>query len=60
MGCVVAWSLHPSQIEIARKVFSSPINEVAWARRVLAALPDGSGAVVEVVQGDGGSGAADC
>ena len=24
MGCVGAWSLHPSQIEIARKVFSPP------------------------------------
>jgi malyl-CoA/(S)-citramalyl-CoA lyase len=46
MGCVGAWSLHPSQIEIARKVFSPPPDEVAWAKRVLEALPDGSGAVM--------------
>jgi malyl-CoA/(S)-citramalyl-CoA lyase len=46
MGCVGAWSLHPSQIDIARRVFSPPPHEVAWARRVLEALPDGSGAVM--------------
>jgi len=46
MGCVGAWSLHPSQIEIAKRVFSPPPAEVAWAKRVLEALPDGSGAVM--------------
>ena len=46
MGCVGAWSLHPSQIDIAKQVFSPPPGEVAWARRVLEALPDGSGAVM--------------
>ena len=46
MGCVGAWSLHPSQIDIAKKVFSPPPKEVAWAKRVLEALPDGSGAVM--------------
>jgi malyl-CoA/(S)-citramalyl-CoA lyase len=46
MGCVGAWSLHPSQIDIARKVFTPPLDEVAWAKRVLEALPDGSGAVM--------------
>tara|TARA_R110001592_G_scaffold363393_1_gene687305 strand:- start:157468 stop:158517 length:1050 start_codon:yes stop_codon:yes gene_type:complete len=46
MGCVGAWSLHPSQIEIAKNVFSPPADEVVWAKRVLAALPDGSGAVM--------------
>ena len=46
MGCVGAWSLHPSQIEIAKNVFSPPADEVVWARRVLEALPDGSGAVM--------------
>jgi malyl-CoA/(S)-citramalyl-CoA lyase len=43
MGCVGAWSLHPSQIEIARRVFSPPPEEVAWARRVLLEMGDGSG-----------------
>ena len=46
MGCVGAWSLHPSQIEIAKNVFSPPADEVSWAKRVLEALPDGSGAVM--------------
>jgi malyl-CoA/(S)-citramalyl-CoA lyase len=46
MGCVGAWSLHPSQIDIAKRVFSPPPDEVAWAKRVLEALPDGSGAVM--------------
>jgi malyl-CoA/(S)-citramalyl-CoA lyase len=46
MGCVGAWSLHPSQIDIAKHVFSPPPTEVAWAKRVLEALPDGSGAVM--------------
>ncbi|MDH3993242.1 MAG: CoA ester lyase, partial [Gammaproteobacteria bacterium] len=46
MGCVGAWSLHPSQIAIAKNVFSPPADEVVWAKRVLEALPDGSGAVM--------------
>lgn len=46
MGCVGAWSLHPSQIEIAKRVFSPDPGEVAFAKRILAAMPDGSGAVM--------------
>jgi malyl-CoA/(S)-citramalyl-CoA lyase len=46
MGCVGAWSLHPNQIAIARKVFSPPVDEVLWARRVVEAMGDGSGAVM--------------
>jgi malyl-CoA/(S)-citramalyl-CoA lyase len=46
MGCVGAWSLHPSQIEIARRVFSPPPDEVAWARKVIEAMGDGSGTVM--------------
>jgi len=46
MGCVGAWSLHPSQIEIARKVFSPDPAEVAFARRVLEAMPDGRGVLM--------------
>ncbi|RLA53635.1 MAG: CoA ester lyase [Gammaproteobacteria bacterium] len=49
MGCVGAWSLHPNQIDIAKNVFSPPADEVIWAKRVLAALPDGSG--VSMVDG---------
>ena len=46
MGCVGAWSLHPSQIEIAKRVFSPDPGEVAFARRILDAMPDGAGAVM--------------
>jgi malyl-CoA/(S)-citramalyl-CoA lyase len=43
MGCVGAWSLHPVQIGIAKRVFSPEPEEVAFARRVLEAIPDGRG-----------------
>jgi malyl-CoA/(S)-citramalyl-CoA lyase len=43
MGCVGAWSLHPVQIDIARKVFSPDPDDVAFARRVIEAIPDGRG-----------------
>ena len=46
MVCAGAWTLHPSQIAIARKVFVPEAGEVAFARRILAAMPDGSGAVM--------------
>ncbi len=46
MGCVGAWSLHPSQVEIAKRVFSPPPEEVAFAKRVLEAMPDGRGVVM--------------
>lgn len=46
MGCAGAWTLHPSQIEIAREVFSPPADEVKFALRILEAMPDGTGAVM--------------
>ena len=46
MGCVGAWSLHPSQIDIAKNVFSPDPAEVAFAKRIVAAMPDGAGAVM--------------
>jgi malyl-CoA/(S)-citramalyl-CoA lyase len=46
MGCVGTWTLHPVQIAIAKRVFSPDPKEVAWARRVIEAMPDGSGAVM--------------
>jgi malyl-CoA/(S)-citramalyl-CoA lyase len=46
LGCVGAWSLHPVQIDIARRVFSPPPEDVAHARRVIAAMGDGTGAVM--------------
>jgi malyl-CoA/(S)-citramalyl-CoA lyase len=46
MGCVGAWTLHPSQIAIAKRVFSPEPAEVAFAQKIIAAMPDGSGAVL--------------
>ena len=46
MGCAGAWSLHPSQIAIAKRVFAPDPAEVAFARKILAAMPDGTGAVM--------------
>jgi malyl-CoA/(S)-citramalyl-CoA lyase len=46
LGCVGAWSLHPVQIDIAKKVFSPPADEVLWAKRVIAEMGDGTGAVM--------------
>jgi malyl-CoA/(S)-citramalyl-CoA lyase len=50
LGCVGAWSLHPKQIDIANRVFSPSVDDIAHARRVVAALrangADGTGAVM--------------
>ncbi len=46
LGCVGAWSLHPSQVEIAKRVFSPPPEDVAHALRVIEAMGDGTGAVL--------------
>ncbi len=46
LGCAGAWTLHPSQIAIARDVFSPDAAEVAFAIRILEAMPDGTGAVM--------------
>jgi malyl-CoA/(S)-citramalyl-CoA lyase len=46
MGCAGAWTLHPSQIEIAKRVFSPDPGEVTFARRILDAMPNGTGAVM--------------
>jgi malyl-CoA/(S)-citramalyl-CoA lyase len=46
MGCVGAWSLHPVQIDIAKQVFSPPVEEVLWAKNVIEQMGDGSGTVM--------------
>jgi malyl-CoA/(S)-citramalyl-CoA lyase len=46
LGCVGAWSLHPVQIAIAKKVFSPDPADVAHAQEVIAAMGDGTGAVM--------------
>ncbi len=46
LGCVGAWSLHPVQIDIAKRVFSPDPADVAHAKEVVEAMGDGSGAVM--------------
>ncbi|MFZ4071681.1 MAG: HpcH/HpaI aldolase/citrate lyase family protein [Caulobacterales bacterium] len=43
LGCLGAWSLHPDQITIAKKVFSPAVDEVLFAQKILAAMPEGGG-----------------
>ena len=46
MGCAGAWTLHPSQVAIAKRVFSPDPSEVRFARRIVEAMPGGTGAVM--------------
>jgi malyl-CoA/(S)-citramalyl-CoA lyase len=46
MGCLGAWTLHPTQIGIAKKVFSPDPDEVSFAKKIVDAMPDGAGAVM--------------
>jgi len=46
LGCVGAWTLHPSQIAIAKKVYAPAPGEVAFAKKIVESMPDGAGAVM--------------
>jgi malyl-CoA/(S)-citramalyl-CoA lyase len=46
LGCAGAWTLHPSQVSIAKRVFSPQPAEVTFAKKIIAAMPDGTGAVM--------------
>ena len=46
LGCVGAWTLHPSQIVIAKKVYAPDPAEVAFAKKIVESMPDGAGAVM--------------
>jgi malyl-CoA/(S)-citramalyl-CoA lyase len=46
VGCVGAWTLHPTQVPIAKRVFSPDPAEVAFAKKIIDAMPDGTGAVM--------------
>jgi malyl-CoA/(S)-citramalyl-CoA lyase len=46
LGCVGAWSLHPNQIAVAKRVFSPPPDEVAFAKRIMEAMGSGSGVIM--------------
>jgi len=47
LGCVGTWTLHPVQVDIAKKVFSPAVADVQWAQKVVEAMgEDGRGAVM--------------
>jgi malyl-CoA/(S)-citramalyl-CoA lyase len=46
MGCVGAWTLHPNQVPIAKRVFSPDPADVAFAKKIIAAMPQGGGAAM--------------
>ena len=46
MGCAGAWTLHPTQVPIAKRVFSPDPAEVSFAKKIIDAMPDGTGAVM--------------
>jgi len=46
LGCVGAWSLHPVQIDIAKRVFSPELADVRHAMEVIEAMGDGTGAIM--------------
>jgi len=47
LGCVGTWTLHPVQIDIAKRVFSPEPEDVKWAKRVVEEMPEGGrGAVM--------------
>jgi malyl-CoA/(S)-citramalyl-CoA lyase len=47
LGCVGTWTLHPVQVDIAKRVFSPDPADVLWAKRVVEAMgEDGRGAVM--------------
>src|SRR3954453_4292756 len=39
LGCVGAWSLHPVQLDIAKKGFSRDPDQLAFAQKVIEAIP---------------------
>jgi malyl-CoA/(S)-citramalyl-CoA lyase len=47
LGCVGTWTLHPVQVDIAKRVFSPEVDDVKWAQKVVEAMgEDGRGAVM--------------
>ncbi|HSI59826.1 MAG TPA: CoA ester lyase [Ideonella sp.] len=46
LGCAGAWTLHPSQVAIASRVFAPEPAEVRFARRIVEAMGSGGGAAM--------------
>ncbi len=48
LGCVGTWTLHPVQVEIAKRVFSPEVADVLWARKVVEEMPEGGAGAVMI------------
>ena len=46
LGVIGKSCIHPSQVPIAKRVFSPDPAEVAFAKKIIEAMPDGTGAVM--------------
>jgi malyl-CoA/(S)-citramalyl-CoA lyase len=53
LGCEGKWVIHPSQIELANSIYTPAEEEVARARRILAAMQDAQAAGAGAVTLDG-------
>src|SRR3546814_1792325 len=48
LGCVGTWTLHPVQVEIAKRVFSPEVADVQWAKKVVEEMPEGGAGAVMI------------
>ena len=48
LGCVGTWTLHPVQVDIAKRVFSPEVADVQWAKRVVEEMPEGGAGAVMI------------
>ena len=53
LGCDGKWVIHPSQVELANAIFTPAEDEIARARRVLAAMREAQQSGVGAVTLDG-------
>ncbi len=48
LGCVGTWTLHPVQVDIAKRVFSPEVADVQWAKKVVEEMPEGGAGAVMI------------
>jgi len=53
LGCAGKWAIHPAQIPIALEEFTPPAEQVAYARKMIAAYKDAEAQGLGAIQVDG-------
>lgn len=53
LGCAGKWAIHPAQIPIALEVYTPPAEQVAHARKMIAAYKEAQGQGLGAIQIDG-------